>query len=91
MAPDIMARRVLYIVSAYPKIACVSLAHDPTALGIGCLLRAREPDIANSGFGQGCTTVHDPRNYAKNIAVKICQEPRSACVGRVLPIRTMHS
>jgi len=91
MAQDIKARRVLCIVSACPKTAWVSPARGSTAPGIGCLPLARVPDIAYSGLGQGSTTVLDPRNYAKNIAASPRQEPRSACVKRILGIRTMPS
>ena len=91
MVQDIKARLVLCIVSAYAETSCVSPARGFTARGIGCRPRARVPSVADSGVGRASTTVLDPRNYAKNIAAQPRQEPRSAWVKRMLPIRTIHS
>jgi hypothetical protein len=91
MAQYSKARRVLCIVSAYPNTVRVSPARGSTASRIVSRPRARVSDIANRGLGRGSTTVLDPRNYAKNIAASPRQEPRSACVKRILRIRTIPS
>ena len=91
MTQNITSRCALYIVPPSARTAGVDPTRGPTASGIGCAPRARVSEVTHGGLGRGSTAGLGPRNYAKNLAPPSCQEPRSNCVKRILPVGPMHS